>query len=131
VVTRRKLTLDAARTMDFDDLVSAAHAMIEPYEVDGEAETPEELDKRIDRTFDELPDVYGWLLQLESFFDHWTDFFANQYGLKSLEYKAMRQKRDAMERAAKAAKLRYDATSRRLTKMQSHERESQLPRSRG
>jgi hypothetical protein len=128
-VTRQRLTLDEARHLDFGDLSARAYAILADYECSG-AETPNELESRISRTLDELPDLYAWFLQLHAFFDHWTEWNANQHGMKALEYKEMRIKRDLMENVAKAAKLRYEATSRRLTQTMASQEETRMPRGR-
>ena len=122
-MSRQRLTLDGARHLNYEDLVSAAYGLIEAYE-GPEVETHDELEKRISRTLDELPDVYAWLNRLHAYFDHFTDFNKDQYGQQSLDFKLMREKRDAMEKAASSAKLRYEATSRRMTQLQRHEEES-------
>lgn len=116
--------------MQYQDLIERAFGMLEPYQPP-EMETEMALEARISKTLDELPDIYAWFLQLHAYFDHWTDFYMDQYGGKNLDYKAMRQKRDAMEDVSKAAKLRYEATSRRLTQIQGHRDESRMPRGRG
>lgn len=127
---RQRLTLDSARMMDFGELSERAYGLLIAYEAPG-METPTQLETRIGKTLDELPDIYAWLLQLHAYFDHWTEFFANQYGMKSPDYKDMRIKRDLAENVAKAAKLRYEGTSRRLTQISTHEAESRMPRGRG
>lgn len=128
-MARQRLTLDQARHLDFDDLSKAAYGLLDPYEA-SDMETPGELDQRIGKTLDELPDIYAWLLQLHAYFDHWAEFNMNQYGAKNLDYKQMRIKRDLMENCAKAAKLRYEGTSRRLTQIKDHDDESRMPRGR-
>lgn len=128
-MTRARLTLDQARHMDFDSLSKAVYALLTPYEAI-DVETPEELERRIGKTLDELPDIYAWILQLHAYFDHWTEFQADQFKRTSMEYKEYRIKRDLMENAAKAAKLRYEGTSRRLTQISSHQEEARMPRGR-
>ena len=128
-MTRQRLTLDAARHMSFDDLHQQAYGLLAPYEAKI-PESADERDVRIGKTLDELPDIYAWLLQLHAYFDHWTEFMANQFNMKSLEYKEMRIKRDLMENCARAAKLRYDGASRRITQEQRHDEESRMPRGR-
>lgn len=91
-----------------------ADALIEEYSP-GEHETPVERQERITRTLDEVPEVYRWLLTLQSWYDHWTDAYGDQSGRGSRDYKKHRERRDAMERAAKAAKIRYDGASRLVT----------------
>lgn len=132
-MSRPRLTIDTAKSMDFVDLVAAAHDLVKPYEAPASGlETEGERLARLERTLDELPDIYGWFLQLESFFDHWTDFWAGQEGTgkDAMQYKAMRQKRDAMERAASAAKLRYQGGSRVISKILGFDEESNMPRGR-
>ncbi len=128
-MTRARLTLDMARVMNFDELSKTMYGLLEPFEA-AEIETPSMLETRIGKTLDELPDIYAWMLQLHAFFDHWVEWQGNQYGMKSLEYKEYRIKRDLAENVAKAAKLRYEGTSRRLTQISAHEAESRMPRGR-
>lgn len=129
---RPRLTITEARDLDFQDLVDRMDSLIAPYEA-GENETKAGRDVRIGKTLDELPDIYGWLLTLESFFDHWADAMASQggTGVKNTQYKSYRQRRDACERAARAAKLRYDGASRRLTQIYGEREAASIPRGRG
>ncbi len=128
-MTRLRLTLDSARVMPFEELSTTMYGLLVPYEA-AEVETPTMLEARIGKTFDELPDIYAWMLQLHAYFDHWTEWQANQYGMKSLEYKEFRIKRDLAENVARAAKLRYEGTSRRLTQISAHDVETRMPRGR-
>lgn len=128
-MARARLTIDQAKAMEYQQLITVGYAMLEPFQPP-EVETPAELDRRIAKTLDELPDYYAWFLQLHAYFDHWADFYMDQYGGKHLDYKAMREKRDAMADIASAAKLRYEGTSRRLTQIQGAEHESRMPRGR-
>jgi hypothetical protein len=100
--------------MDFTDLVEEADLLVEQY-APLEDETEDEQRDRIARTLDQMPDIYRWFLTLQSYFDHWTDAQAHISGLKSIEYKQLRQRRDAMERAANFAKRRYEGASRLIT----------------
>lgn len=129
-MTGRKLTIAEARDLPYEDLLSRAHGLVEGYSVPQEDEAAADRMERLERTLDELPDVYSWLMQLESWFDHWTDLYATQFGLRSTEYKQMRERRDAMERAAKAAKLRYEGASRVLTRMLAFDEASRMPHGR-
>lgn len=112
-----KLTIAQARDLPFEDLIERADALIADY-APGETETQEEKIQRLSCTLDEMPEIYRWLLTLQSWFDHWTDAYADQFGQRSREYKQMRERRDAMERAAKAAKSRYEGASRVVTIVQ-------------
>lgn len=123
-----RLTIAQARDLPFQDLLEAVDALIEPYAVPS-GEMRMEQTARIERTLDELPDIYRWVLQLESFFDHWTDAFKDQFGQNSTEFKQMRERRDAMARMASAAKMRYEGASRLLTKLLEFSEEG-MPRSR-
>lgn len=126
----KRLTVSTARTMDFEDLVQACDDILETYAAPEGAETPEEEHARVSRTIDETPDVYRWFLTLHSYFDHWTDAEAHKWGMKSIEYKWMRERRDAMERMASAAKRRYEGASRLVTIRENFD-PTGMPRSRG
>lgn len=125
----RSFTLTDAAEMPFNDLLNKCYAALEPYEApDGES-TPQRQ-SRIDRTLDQVPDLLAWFLQLESYFDNIASGSAEAYGMKSHEYKDARVRRDAMERVAKAAKLRYEGTSRGITYQMGFENAGIAPRSR-
>jgi hypothetical protein len=125
-----RLTIDRARHLEYESFVDEVYALIEPYESRHDGETQQELERRISKTLDELPDVYAWINQLHAWFDHWTDFWYRQ-DKTSLEYKAFRNKRDMLEKAASSAKLRYEGTSRRLTQVLGQQEETRMPRGRG
>lgn len=127
----RRVTIDTAKAMPFEQLVDYAHGLIEQYSVPPAGEASQQRMARIERAIDELPDIYNWLLQLESVFDHWTDALADVHGMKANEYKWMRERRDAMQRAAKACKIRYEGASRVLTRTIELENASRMPRGRG
>lgn len=133
-MTRERLTLDTAKDMPYDQLIQKAYDLLAVYEAP-EAETPSELDRRISQTLDQLPDLYAWFNQLHAWFSHWADFYYNKEqsgcGPSSLEYKGMKNKRDAMEKLASSAKLRYEGTSRRLTQLMGRDEEARMPRGRG
>lgn len=129
-MTRRKLTIDRARELPFQDLVEECDTLTERYAKPDGPETKEEQLERLSTTLDEVPDLYRWFLTLESYFSHWADANMDQHGKGSIEFKKMRQKRDAMENAAKAAKLRYEGASRLLTLEMGFD-DSGMPRSRG
>ena len=127
---RPVLTVDEARHMDFEDLLTRSNAILEAYDAPDGGETSDEQIARVGKTIDEMPDVYRWFLVLQSHFDHWTDAMNDQWGLKSREYKSMRQRRDAMERMASAAKRRYEGASRVITVLLRDEETTQMPRGR-
>lgn len=129
-MSRQKLTVARAQELTFQDLVEECDALLEKYAKPDDPETKEEQLKRLERTLDEVPDLYRWFLTLESYFAHWADANMEQYGKTSMDFKKMRQKRDAMENAAKAAKLRYEGASRLLTLEMGFD-ESGMPRGRG
>ena len=126
----QRLTITDAKDLPFEKLLDSAYGLINDYAVPLEGEPTQIRIDRLERSLDELPDIYAWLLQLESWFDHWADMYASQFGFKSLEYKQMRERRDAMSKAASAAKLRYEGASRVLTKVMAFEVEPRMPRSR-
>lgn len=125
---RTRLTLDEAKKLPMEDLIERVYGMIESYEAQP-PETPDQLEQRISRTLDELPDVYGWINQLHAWFDHWADFYYSQ-NKSGLEYKSFREKRDMCEKAASSAKMRYEGASRRVTQLMRHEDEAKMPRGR-
>lgn len=128
-MTPPKLTVVEARDMPFEDLIEKADALVEEYSKP-DVETPDQERERIGRTLDEMPDIYRWFLTLQSWFGHWADAYSDQYGTKSVEFRAMRQRRDAMENAARSAKLRYDGASRRVTLILDDQQAASLPRGR-
>ena len=126
-----RLTLDDCKTMDFEVLMRQIYGVLDRYAApEGRPETEEQLAARISLTLDELPDVYTWLRSLWSYFAHWTSGFEQIHGRNSDEYKDMIIRRDALEKAASAAKLRYDGTSRRLTQVLAAAEEAGLRHSR-
>lgn len=126
---RPKLTVVSAREMPFEELVLEADRIVEQYAAPDGMETEPERMERLSRSIDELPDVYRWFLSLESYFDHWTDAMADMHGRNANEYKAMRQRRDAMKNAASFAKRRYEGSSRLVTMILGQDPE-QMPRGR-
>lgn len=126
-----RLTVSTARTMDYTDFVEAMDNIMEPYAppAEGRAETQQERIDRLSRTIDEMPTVYRWFLQLQSYFDHWTDAEGDMNGTRSIEFKLMRQRRDASERAASAAKRMYEGASRLITVIEGFD-EQGMPRTR-
>lgn len=123
-----RLTISNARSMDFEDFVEALDALMEPY-MPPDAETPKEKIDRLSKTIDEAPQIYRWFLQLQSYFDHWTDAEGDMNGTRSIEFKLMRQRRDACERAGSAAKKVYEGASRLITVIEGFD-EQGMPRSR-
>ena len=111
----QKLTIDKARDLDYQDLIEECDQLLEAYDKPEGPETKAQQLERLSRTLDEVPQLYRWFLTLESYFSHWADAAADQWGTKSHDFKKNRQKRDAMENMAKAAKLRYEGASRILT----------------
>lgn len=130
-MARPRLTIDDARHLDYKDLTERVYSLMEPFEAPEGMESETELEARISKTLDQLPDIYAWLNQLHAWFDHWTDFYYQQHGRNDLDYKVYREKRDMLEKAASSAKLRYEGTSRRLTQLLGAHDESRMPRSRG
>jgi hypothetical protein len=124
-----RLTVDMARDMPFKDLAIAVYGMLTEFEAK-EIETHAELEDRLNRTLDRCPDVHAWILTLHAYFDHWTDGSAQMYGTKDPVYKAYKTKRDLCDNAARAARLRYEGASRRITQLQRHEDGSAMKGSR-
>lgn len=118
--------------MPYQELLETSAGLLEQYEAPGTTggiETQQEKVERLSRTIDEVPDLYTWFLTLESHFDHWTDAYKEQFGGQSAEYKGMRERRDAMEHMASAAKRRWEGASRIVTTMSEFD-PTGMPRSR-
>jgi hypothetical protein len=117
--------------MDYEDLIESSDAILAAYDAPtaGEFEQPGQRIARLGRTIDEMPDIYRWFLTLQSYFDHWTDAAGDLNGTRSIEFKLMRQRRDAMERMASAAKKRYEGASRAITVIEGFDAEG-MPRAR-
>jgi hypothetical protein len=125
----KRLTVNNARTLEYGDFIEALDATMEPY-TPPDLETQKEKIDRLSRTIDEMPQVYRWFLQLHAYFDHWTDAQAHiEGGTRGIEYKMLRQRRDACEHAASAAKRIYEGASRLITVIESFD-ETGMPRSR-
>lgn len=124
----KRLTVSNARELDYDDFVQALDVLLEPY-APPSSETQKEKIDRLSRTIDEVPTIYRWFLTLQSYFDHWTDAEGDMYGTRSIEFKLMRQRRDACDRAASAAKRVYEGASRLITVIEGFD-ETGMPRSR-
>ena len=125
-----RLSFDDCKTMPFEQLMKRVYDTLDHYAAPTGPETAAELDVRISKTLDELPDIYAWMLHLWSYFAHWTSGFEQTEGRSSDHYKDMIIRRDAMAKAASAAKLRYEATSRRLTQLLDAKEEAKLARGR-
>lgn len=110
-----RLTISNARSLDYEDLIAACDSLLDRYSPPQGVETEEEKSARLSRTIDEAPEIYRWFLSLFSHFSYWTDVEADINGGRSIDFKMMRNRRDAMENAAKAAKLRYEGASRVIT----------------
>jgi hypothetical protein len=125
-----RLTVSSARELDFEDLIRTCDELLVQYDVPESMETPDQEFARLSKTIDETPDLYRFFLTLQSYFDHWTDAAADMYGMKSIDYKFMRERRDAMERMASAAKRRYEGASRMITLRENFD-PTGMPRTRG
>lgn len=121
-----RVTVDMARRMTYSELDAHVFGMLTEFEAPEGDETTQQLEARLDRTLDRCPDVYAWALQLQAYFDHWTDVYAEQFGQRGMEYKGSRERRDLCKSAASAAKMRYDGASRRITQLQRHEEASRM-----
>lgn len=125
----QRLTVSTARTMEYEDFVEALDALMQPY-TPPDTETQKERIDRLSRTIDEAPTIYRWFLQLQSYFDHWTDAQAHiEGGTRGIEYKMLRQRRDACANAASAAKKIYEGASRLITVIEGFD-ETGMPRTR-
>jgi hypothetical protein len=122
------LTTTDAQELDHKELIERVEELLKPYDKP-EVELLHDRMERINCTLDEMPQIYRSLLQLQSWCDHWTDAFASMFGQSDRRYKAMRERRDLFENMARAAKLRYEGTSRLITLMEGFTVEG-LPRTR-
>lgn len=123
-----RLTPARAAELPMEDLIEQVETLFLPYSPT-EGETGGQEHARLSRTLDEAPELYRWLLQCWSHFDHWTDAQAEMWGRGDNRYKAMRERRDLFEKQASAMKLRYEAASRLITLKASFD-ESGMPRQR-
>lgn len=111
---RSNISFADARDLPFEDLEERVEVMLSTYDKP-DVETGEQKLERINRTIDEVPQIYRWLLQLHSWCDHWCDSMNEMFGIKDPRYKALRQRRDFFEKMASAAKMRYEGASRKIT----------------
>lgn len=109
-----RLSLDDAREKSFEELVTATEEILAEYDP-ADIEPPMTKVHRINRTLDEMPAIYRWLLQLEAWCDHWKQNYEKTDGRASLNYRKFRQRQDFFESMASAAKMRYESASRRIT----------------
>lgn len=128
-MARTTITNAEARDLDHQELITRVDAILSQYDKPNEPETEQARVERLSRTIDEMPEIYRWLLGLQSWFDHWADAMKDQFNANSKEYKRNRQRRDFFEKAASAAKQRYEAASRLITIMTSFDTTG-MPRSR-
>ena len=96
------------------DLLGHIDQMLEPY-ASKQGETKDQQLDRWSRTLDEIPDVYAWFNHMFGIYDWLTDRCKELYGQSDSRYREARQRRDAAERAASSAKLRYQGASREIT----------------
>lgn len=112
------ITNQDARDLPHEDLMARVEALLSQYDAPTQPEEQADRIARLSRTIDEMPEIYRWLLELQSWMDHWTDAINDQMGTKDRRYKTMRQRRDFFEKMASAAKQRYEAASRLITIIQ-------------
>jgi hypothetical protein len=125
-----RLTVDAARHMGAVDLAEHVYGMLEEFEALGDDAIAQEREAWINRTLERCPDVHSWILTLHAYFDHWTEWAAQVHGTKDPLYKSYRVRRDICDNGARAARLRYEGASRRVTQLQRHEESSGMKGSR-
>lgn len=114
-----RLTLDYLKKADFADVLKVCYEKLDEFAAKV-PETDHERDARLNKTLDELPDWHAFFLEGKAWFSHWTDGYAadSGYGTRSPEYKAAKSRRDALDDVARAARLRYEGASRRITILQ-------------
>lgn len=112
--TLKRISSHDLRNITMFDLLDHIDAMMQPYEAK-QGETRDEKLDRWSRTLDEMPDVYAWFNHCFAVFDWLTDRCKELYGQSDSRYREARQRRDASERAASSAKLRYQGASREIT----------------
>jgi len=105
-----------AAEAEHEYLLDRSEAILAWYDRPKGLETKAQQMDRINRTLDEIPQVFRWFLVLESLCDERADFFAQLgTGAKNPGYKRNRQRRDLFKSMAKAAQIRYEAASRLIT----------------
>ena len=125
---RSDLTIDDARKLDHEDLIERCEAILSTYDPP-EVETQAQKIERLSLTIDEIPQVYRWFLQLESYFEHWTAGGSVMWGQSDRDTKRFRQRKELFKSMASAAKQRYEGASRLVTVMESFD-PTGLPRQR-
>lgn len=116
-MARTTITNAEARDLDHEELIERVNAVLAQYDAPepGNPETEQEWLDRLSRTIEEMPEIYRWLLSLQSWMDHWSDAMKDMGGASATQYKRFRQRRDFFEKMASAAKQRYEAASRLIT----------------
>jgi hypothetical protein len=112
--TPKRISTHELRNITMFDFLEHIESMMSPYE----AKQGESKDQRMDRwsrTLDEMPDIYAWFNHCFAVFDWLTDRCKELYGQSDSRYREARQRRDAAEKAASSAKLRYQGASRQIT----------------
>lgn len=112
------LTRAELRDLPHEDLLERLELIVGVYDKP-QVETQGEKMLRISRTLDEAPEIHRYLLGLWSWLDHWTDAMAEMFGQKDKRYKALRERRDLLDKMASNMKMRYEAASRLITLMES------------
>lgn len=103
--------------LKFEDLAEYCEGLLRPFEAEPD-ESPIQLDARLNKSIDELPDVYTWFMSLFHRQVNATESVSLVHGVRSAQFKKERVKKDFLEDMARAAKLRYDGASRRITRIQ-------------
>lgn len=115
-----RLTIATASRLPFDDLIAVCEAMLAEYDAAEDEDDAQRL-ARINRTLDHMPAIYRFLLGMKARFDNLADDAGNNLGTRSHAFKLQRQRRDAFDDMARAARMAYEAASRRVTVDTSYE----------
>lgn len=127
--TLKRISSHDLRNITMFDFLEHIDLMMAPYEAKDKESRDQKLD-RWSRTLDEMPDVYAWFNHCFAVFDWLTDRCKELYGQSDSRYREARQRRDAAERAASSAKLRYQGASRQITLVLGVADEAQMSRHR-
>lgn len=126
---RASISNQDVQHLEHEELLNRLEEMLAVYDSPSGPELHSDRHKRLSRTIDEIPEIYRWLIHLFSWADHWTDAMKEMNGQSDRRYKALRQRRDLLDKMASSAKMRYESASRQITLISAFD-ENGMPRSR-